>query len=383
MKIGFDISQTGITKAGCGYFADTLIRNLLKIDSDNEYLLYSVFGISFWDPEHSKNISRINKSNCTHLLDKLSYEESIALWSGSTAVNEKKLGEPDIIHANNFSCPKFTKARVVYTLYDLSFLDYPEFTSEENRWKCFNGVFDAALRADLIIAISNYSKQRFLQLFPHFPVERIRVVYLGSRFEEPITEKPFSNLNQNNFWLCVGTLEPRKNLRRTLRAYKHHLDIHLDPKPLVLAGAQGWLEDDIDQFIMNLGLTEYVCKLGYVDDPTLKWLYQNCWAFIYPSIYEGFGLPVLEAMNLGAAIITSNTTSLPEVGGDAVLYVNPIDEIDLTKAFGKMMDEQFRNSLKVNGRKRAENFSWVKNATQVLQSYHDVIKMPPRMYKNS
>lgn len=379
MKIGFDISQTGKAKAGCGYFADTLISNLINSDQDNEYLLYSTFGTRFWDPEHSKRTRRIKRNNCINLLNDLSHQESLSFWSEVKPINEERLGKPDIVHANNFSCPSFTNARVVYTLYDLSFLEYPEFTSEENRWQCFNGVFDAATKADFIIAISEYSRQRFLQIFPHFPEERTRTIYLGSRFEEMNNEKPVSSLTSNQFWLSVCTLEPRKNLRLTLKAYKQYIDLHCDPKPLVLAGGKGWLEDDIDEFIANLGLTQYVQKLGYVDDATLIWLYKNCWAFIYPSIYEGFGLPVLEAMSFGAPIITSNTTSLPEVGGDAVLYVDPTNEMELVKAFEKMREPDFRTCLRVKGQKRAAMFSWAKTAEQVLQLYKDTLTIDKKL----
>jgi glycosyltransferase involved in cell wall biosynthesis len=377
MKIGFDISQTGKNKAGCGYFAESLIKNLLEQDKDNTYFLYSAFGNTYWHPEHGKNTYRSRQNNCLHLLNKLSYQDSLLLWNDSN-IEEEKLGNPDVIHANNFSSPCLKKARLVYTLYDLSFIDYPEFTSEENRLKCFHGVFAASLYADFIIAISKYSRDRFLEIFPHFPSERTKVIYLGSRFEQAIAETAVSNLIPNNFWLTVCTLEPRKNLRRTIKAYKHYLETYSDSKPLVLAGGKGWLEDDLREFINNLGLSKQVYLLGYVDDSTLKWLYKNCWAFIYPSIYEGFGLPVLEAMSLGTAVITSNTTSLPEVGGDAVCYVEPTNLTELTETFAKLMDVQLRDRLKAKSHKQAEKFSWKKTATEVLEIYGEVLQMPSR-----
>lgn len=379
MKIGFDISQTGNNKAGCGYFAESIIHNILKKDDRNTYLLYSTFGNTYCDPKHGKSTYRSQKINGINLLDRLSPEETLELWNSSN-IDEIKLGNPDIIHANNFSCPTLNKARVVYTLYDLSFIDYPEFTSEENRYKCFNGVFDAALNADLIIAISEYSRNRFLQIFPHFPQERTKVIYLGSRFEEIIEEKRVSKLEPDGFWLSVCTLEPRKNLRRTLQAYKNYIDIHSDIKPLVLAGSKGWLEEDLEKFIESLGLSDRVYLTGYVEDPTLKWLYKNCWSFVYPSLYEGFGLPILEAMSLGAAIITSNTTSLPEVGGDAVYYVNPHNLSKLTEAFAKLMNPKLRDQLKTKSCKQATLFSWSKTADRVLQIYQEVLQMPSRKY---
>ncbi|MEO0967756.1 MAG: glycosyltransferase family 1 protein [Cyanobacteria bacterium J06639_18] len=300
-------------------------------------------------------------------------------WDNSQQIDETRLGNPHIVHANNFSCPRLNNARVIYTLYDVSFLDHPEFSSEANRWNCFSGVFEASLNADLIIAISNYSKKRFVEIFPHFPVERIKVVYLGSRFEEVGAEKSVSGLTPGEFLLCVGTLEPRKNLRTTLRAYRRYVDNYSDSKPLVLAGGQGWLEDDLNEFIENLGLSDRVHQLGYIDDSVLRWLYKNCWAFSYPSMYEGFGLPVLEAMSLGAPVITSNTTSLPEVGGDAVLYVNPENESELLDAFVKLRNSDLRAKLKEFGQNQAQIFGWSKTAFQVLSLYKEALEMPKRI----
>lgn len=376
MKIGFDVSQTGKNKAGCGHFAESLVRKLLEIDADNIYFLYSTFGNSYCDPEHEKTTYRSEKNNCIPLLGELSHRAALDYWNSAT-IDEEKLGYPDIVHANNFSCPRLSRAKIVYTLHDLSFIDRPEFTTEENRFKCFNGVFDSALYADFVIAVSEYSQDRFLKIFPHFPRERIRTIYLGSRFEGEIAERAVPNLTVNEFWLSVGTLEPRKNLRRTLQAYKSYAEIH-HGKPLVLAGGKGWLENDLEEFIQSLGLTEKVRLLGYVDDPTLKWLYKNCYSFVYPSIYEGFGLPVLEAMSLGAATIASNATSLPEVGGDALWYVNPTSVPELVRAFEKLADPMLRDRLQSQSRDRARTFSWTKTARQVLEIYAEVLEMKPR-----
>lgn len=378
MKIGFDVSQTGTLKAGCGYFADSLIRHLISKYPENDYLLYSTFGTSFWDPQHGKTTFSSKDKNSISLLNNFSYKQSFDLWNNSP-INEERIGNPDIVHSNNFSCPNLTKAKIIYTLYDLSFIDCPNFTSEENRVKCFNGVFDAAIYADFIISISEYSKLRFLEIFPHFPNERIYVTGLGSRFQQSDIEKEVPNLKPSNFWLSVCTVEPRKNLRRTLLAYRKYIDEEVQfPKPLVLAGGKGWLENDFDDYINNLGLKPYVQTLGYVDDPTLHWLYKNCWAFIYPSLYEGFGLPVLEAMSLGAAVITSNTTSLPEVGGDAVYYVDPNSEAEIAAAFKTLDNKDLVKELKNKSQKQSKEYSWDKTATMVNWIYKEALKLPKR-----
>jgi len=381
MKIGFDISQTGNNKAGCGYFADSLIQALTKLDRQNEYILYPHFGTSFWDPRGRYTTRKIDQSNVSRKLIGKDFHDSMAFWKNMPSDAEAQMGNPDIIHANNYSCPRGLKnARVVYTLYDVNFLEHPEWTTEQNRCVCFEGVFTASIYADFILAISCYSMEKFLEFFPHYPRERVRVVYLGNRFGDGNTSNSpgygLRELRPGKFWLAVGTLEPRKNLRRLLKAFAQYKKQAADKYPLVLAGGKGWLEDDLEEFIQGLGLSDDVRILGYVSDQELSWLYGNCFGFVYPSLYEGFGLPVLEAMKHGAAVITSNTTSLPEVAGDAAHYVNPLDEIDIAEALGKLeRDTDYRKMLKRKAIIQAEKFSWEKSAAEVFQLYDEVITM--------
>lgn len=383
MKIGFDVSQTGNNKAGCGYFADSLIQALTEVDCENEYILYPHFGTSFWDPKGRYTTRKIDQPNVSRKLIGKDFHDSMTFWKSLPPDAEERLGNPHIIHANNYSCPRGLKgARVLYTLHDLNFLEHPEWTTEQNRCVCFEGVFTASIYADFVIAVSRYTRNKFLEFFPHYPTERIQVVYESSRFSlasdkvKKAKGKRLQGLNPNQFWLAVGTLEPRKNLRRLLKAFALFQGQTTVQYPLVLAGGKGWLEDDLEEFIQELGLSEDVRVLGYVSDEELSWLYSNCFCFVYPSLYEGFGLPVLEAMEHGAAVVTSNTTSLPEVAGDAAHYVNPLDEIDIAEAFGKLeRDTDYREMLKRKAIIQAKKFSWEKSASEVLYIYREVISM--------
>lgn len=381
MKIGFDISQTGKNKAGCGYFADSLIRALVELDRKNEYILYPHFGTTFWDPEGEQGTRKIDFPHVSRKRIGRDFAGAMVFWSDLPPDAEKRLGNPDIIHCNNYFCPiGIDGAKMVYTLYDLNFLQYPELTTEENRFKCFRGVFDAGTCADFIISISQYSRKKFLETFPHYPGGRIQVVPLGSRFVggaiEGTQTQVLKSLEPGGFWLAVGTLEPRKNLRRLLKAFADYSDQSDAAYPLVLAGGQGWLEEDLEAFIKKLGLSSKVRILGYVSDPELIWLYSNCFSFVYPSLYEGFGLPVLEAMGLGAAVITSNVSSLPEVAGDAAHYVNPLDERDIAAAFAKLEHEiNYREILRKKALVQADGFSWKDAALEVLRIYEKVMSM--------
>lgn len=382
MKIGYDVSQTGNSKAGCGYFADSLIRFLVRLAPENEYMLYPHFGTSFWDPDIERTGVRIEAPNVSIKRIGRDFGGSMSFWAEPPDDAEERLGGPRIIHANNYSCPTGIKtARLVYTLYDLHFLEVPDLTTEENRSKCFEGVFSASIHADFVIAISSFSKDTFLKTFPHYPVDRMATVYLGSRFEGNPDgfgrSERNAGLHTDAFWLAVGTLEPRKNLRRLLRAFARYRTQGRLDYPLVLAGGSGWMEDDLDDFIRDLGLGESVRVLGYVTDEDLGWLYHNCYCFVYPSLYEGFGLPVLEAMSLGAPVITSKTTSLPEVGGDAAWYVDPYQEEELVQAFMKFeTDEGYRAEMRRSALNQAKKFSWEVSALKVLEIYRRVISMP-------
>ncbi|NIN67300.1 MAG: glycosyltransferase [Anaerolineae bacterium] len=377
MKIGFDVSQTGKNKAGCGYFADSLIEHLAEIDANNEYLLYPTFGSCYWDPDWPRSTRQVNRPNFSRGLGHVTFEAARLFWSSPPPGAETELGNPDIIHCNNFFCPSgIRKARLVYTLHDLVFLEHPEWTTEENRICCFSGVFNAGLYADRVIAVSQYTRCIFLEMFPHYPADRVVVIHEASRLSRQSgLAKPtgLPPLESERFWLNVSTFEPRKNHLRLLQAYSR-LKAHLGATfPLALAGAHGWLMDDFERRVEDMGLRRDVILLGYVDDVALQWLYQHCFAFLYPSLYEGFGLPVVEAMTLGAPVICSNSTSLPEIVGSAGLLVDPYDEDEILRAMLKLSrGEVTRQALREAGIRRANRFSWTRTAGEVLDVYQEV-----------
>lgn len=374
MRIGFDISQTGAGKAGCGYFADSLVQHLSDIDRENRYILYPTFGDFFWDPNWRKSTRRITSPVFSRGEGHASLENAQAFWTAPPNDMEERLGKPDIVHSNNFFCPRGLKtARLVYTLYDLSFLEHPEWHTEENRCGCFSGVFNASLYADLIISISESSRQHFLDVFPHFPPERIVVVHLASRFSpDPGLPRPpsLTSIEPERFWLSVGTIEPRKNHLRLLEAYAELKKMGKAAFPLVLAGGAGWLMRDFRAAMQRMKLENDVIMPGYLDNSALQWLYQNCYALVYPSLFEGFGLPVLEAMSLGAPVISSNTTSIPEIVADAGILANPLDTGEILAAMSKLhKDRSLRGSMRERGMQRARLFSWETAARKVLECY--------------
>ena len=388
MRIAFDITQTGKDKAGCGYFAYSLIRALAEIDLDNEYLLLNSFGEFIWDRKASPAACGIQRANFKpSLLRHAYYSAAQRFWHTPPLDLDTALGNPDIVHSNNFFCPfGLRRAHLVFTLYDLSFIEHPEWSTEANRRLCFDGVYHASLYADTILAISEYSRAHFLRTFPHYPAENVSVIYPASRYKRSADlqrpKKLPRQVSEGKFWLCVGTLEPRKNHLGLLRAYARHKAKFGKVLPLVHAGGPGWLMNDFKNHIRKLNLQNDVILLGYVDDTALQWLYQNCFAFIYPSLFEGFGMPVLEAMSLGAAVITSNTTSIPEIVGDAGILINPRVDDQIANAMDELAgDENRLIALGLAAAQRATFFSWERTAQQTLSLYRsEVTKLGTSTY---
>jgi glycosyltransferase involved in cell wall biosynthesis len=370
VRIGFDVSQTGHAKAGCGYFADSLIRALAAHQNAPEWLLYSNFGEDFWDPDHGRATTRLPEAQ--RFFENFTHREAQAFWGNPPADFEARLGSPHIVHANNFYCPRhLKKSKLVYTLHDLAVFALPDLTTEANRLVCANGLFNASLHADLVLANSHFTRAHFLKTFPHFPEEQIEVVHPASRFSPADGRgRPLRGLRAGSFWLAVGTLEPRKNWRLLLETYAGMRRAGQTDRMLVLAGSPGWLEEGLTEHIRSLGIEQAVVRTGYVNDAQLRWLYANCFAFVYPSLFEGFGMPVLEALSMGAAVVTSNSSSLPEVAGEASILVDPESQESLARAMLRMeTDPGWLARCRTAAPDQAAKFSWADSAARVLAHY--------------
>lgn len=378
MRIAYDITQTGKDKAGCGYFAYSLIRALAEVDQDNEYLLMNSFGPYYWDGKTSPKAIGIHQPNFKTGLQHAHHGEAQRFWSSPPSNLDEHLGKPDLVHANNFYCPTHLQnTHLIYTLYDLGFIEHPEWTTTANHSVCFEGAYNASLYADGILTISEYSRNHFLRAFPYYPAEKIRVIYPASRYirREPIKKPPTlpASVKLGQFWLCVGTLEPRKNHLGLLRAYAKHKARVGKALPLIYAGGTGWLMDDFKDQIRRLNLQDDIILLGYVDNKSLQWLYQNCFAFVYPSFFEGFGLPVLEAMSQGAAVIAFNTTSIPEIVGDAGILIDSAMDEQIAEVMDELAGDEHRLiSLRLAATQQAALFSWEHAAKETLELYSSI-----------
>ena len=382
MHIGFDISQTGSGKTGCGYFAHAMIKAMLELAPENRYSLYPSFGDFYLDPNMPLSNPYAGR-NVDYGARHDTREMAHKFWSGNDV--EASIGKPDVVHANNFWCPtNLVSSRLIYTFYDMGFVVDPAWTTETNRVGCFDGVFRSAIAADWVIAISEASRAHYLSVFPHFPEDRIRVIYPCSRFADATLEgkRPMAldNILAGEFWLSVGTVEPRKNQRRLAEAYAHYLALGGKPMPLVLAGGKGWLMEDFQKYLSELGISANIVMTGYVSDEELIWLYRNCYAHIYPSLFEGFGLPVLEGMQFGAPTLTSRSTSIPEVAGNAAILISPEDTLSWAEAMLRLsLNSEERHYLGMVAREQASRFNWKHSAALLLQLYEEALASSKRV----
>lgn len=365
MKIGFDISQTCESKSGTGFFADQMIRALAQIDKENEYTLFPWF--YDYRPSTLDKATKINQKNFKEKILKKFNDE------------EESIDRLDIIHSNNFRFPKDVSAKKIVTLYDVCFMDYPEYTTEANRLFCYKGTLDSMLFADKIITISQYTKNRLLHFFPFADDSKIEVVYCGNRdtlLKEKEDERIIGryNLVKDEYYLSVGTIEPRKNYGTLLKAYKLYKERNKEYRKLCIAGGYGWMQDNFKNDISELGLSDDVIVTGYVSEMELANLYRYCFAFVYPTWYEGFGLPVLEAMNFGKPVIASNVSSIPEITGHSALLVQPKCFEQMTECMERIeKDSEMFQQVKEKALERVSMFTWHKTATRMLKIYEEIL----------
>jgi glycosyltransferase involved in cell wall biosynthesis len=267
------------------------------------------------------------------------------------------------------------------SLYDISFIKYPQYSNSVVKTYA-RRVKQCLQWTDLIITISESSKNDIIK-YLHVPPDRIYVTPLASRYYpnylSPETREQLKlSVNYDfskPYILFVSTIEPRKNIKTIISAYNSLKQKYKIEHQLVLIGQKGWHHQPIFAAIEASPWKSQIHHLNYLSDELVALFYSQADVFVYPSHYEGFGLPVLEAMTLGAPVITSNTSSLPEVAGDAALFVNPDNPMDLVDAILQIIsDSNLRRELIEKGHERAKLFSWERTARETLKAYKSLVK---------
>ncbi len=385
LKVTVDVTPIDAKPSGVGLYVFNLIEALSRLESSESFELGLAYqpGLKNWlkgnldfpnNLKHYQNLYQIPVSvRVTNLfIDYLprlfpSYIESI-------------LGDTNIFHGTNYTVYPYQNIKKIISIYDLSFIKYPEYVDSvvqqyaKRLTKCLKWT-------NAVITISESSKQDIVN-YLNFPAEKIFVTPLASRYNAEFLDS--LNLGQKNqncnfdfskpYLLFVSTIEPRKNIQSIIKAFNWLKQNHKIDHQLVLIGRKGWKYAAIFEAIQRSPWKNEIHHLDYLSDELVALFYSKADVFVYPSHYEGFGLPVLEAMTLGAPVITSNTSSIPEVAGDAAMLIDPNDFMQIAEAILKVIsDRKLRQDLINKGKTRASLFSWENTAKKTLEAYRSVV----------
>ena len=354
---------------GIGRYAYHLVKSLTEIDHDNEYRLYANGGLF----NFRKRLPGFNARNFIPRHD----------WfcRGPAAV----VRDADVYHMPSpgpWEAPPGVPT--VVTVHDVIFKAFPQGHTPQTIEAGERQFADIKAKAAKIICCSRNTADD-LQSYLRVPREKITLVYQGidkgifhpiDAGERPAADQTLRSCGIDGpYLLSVGTIEPRKNLVNVLRAFHRLKAKERFNGKLVVVGMQGWLHSDVGKVVDQLALAAEVIFLGYVTDRVLRHLYNRAEVFVFPSFYEGFGFPIVEAFSCGAPVVTSNVSSCPEIAGDAALTVDPGSEVEIAGAVERLLhDAALRADLVRRGKRRAEDFDFRKTARQMLEIYKEVYR---------
>lgn len=359
MQIAFDGSRLAVgQRTGTESYTTELVRALAQHDRRNSYTLY-VNQIPAALPPLGTNW-------------RVRAVPSPRMWTHTRLGPTLLAAQPDVAFIPAHVLPLTPPRRSVVTIHDLGYEYYPEAHTRAQRLYLRLSTRWSARHASHIIAISEATK-RDLTRFTGIHADKITVVYHGvhPRFQ-PIDAAESATVAakyglMSEYLLFISTIQPRKNLVRLIDAYAWAVRSYPDLPPLALAGKQGWLATQIERRAAEMGIAKRVRFLGYVDDADLPALYSGATMYLLPSLYEGFGMTVLEAMACGTPVITSNVSSLPEVAGAAAILLDPTDTALLAQAIGGLWEDDARRAdLRERGLRWATGWTWQRCAAQTL-----------------
>lgn len=385
MRIGIDYTAAARQGAGIGRYTRELVSALLQLEQRHDYVIFAATGglpAGRWSREAERLRTARRQPLAIRTLP-VSDDWLARLWHRLHLPIPVELvtGALDLFYSADFTLPPVRgDTRTLLTVHDLSFVRRPSAFVPSLRQYLERVVPRSIERADVVLADSAHTRSDLIALFG-VPEDRVEVITPGvdSRFcPQPSPTSPAAadrlrrryGIGDEPYVLSVGTLQPRKNYVRLIQAFartRASEGAHgstAEPLHLLIAGGRGWLYEDI---LAEANKHDQVRVLGFVEDEDLPALYRGAALFAFPSLYEGFGLPVLEAMACGVPVVCSDASSLPEVAGDAALLVDPLDVEALTLAIDRALgDDQLRKTMIDRGLARAARLTWERSARQLL-----------------
>lgn len=364
-------TATGYRRAGIHHYIYQVLRHLPVIDG-TDYTIYTRL-TEGWERRQDTRI--VTTRLPTHGRGaRIAWEQ--AVWP----LQARRDGL-SLMHSMAFAMPRLAPCPVVVTIYDLSFIENPEAYPAAQRRYLENETAHSCQHAARLVAISESGRRDIHRIYG-VPLERIDVVTPGvSEAYEPLPASQVAAFRQRkelpqSFILHVGTLQPRKNIPTLLEAVAR---LSRPEVPLVLVGGKGWIYEDIFARVEALGLTGQVRFAGYVEDAELPLWYNAAAVLAFPSLYEGFGMPVADALACGTPVVAAATSSLPEAGGDVALYFEPRDANELTERLRQALDDPaVRHKARTAGPAHAARFSWARSGAELAAVYQRASAEPAR-----
>ena len=369
LRIGIDGTPLLGPRSGVGNYTGRLFGALLAANPDWECLFYSNRSLAPLEPPLAR---------AQHIYSRFSTRRTV--WMQCLLPGIIRRSRPDLCHFPNATAPLWLKAPFVITIHDASLFLYSHCHPRARLISIRLALPIVARRAAAVITVSRHARSDLIRILD-LPPEKVHVVYEAA----PAHFRPVCDVNDlerlrkkhrlpQQFLLYVGTIEPRKNLRRLVRAVRR-LRRYGFPHKLVMVGAAGWQIDALYREIEEQEMVDDVLFTGYVPDEDLPGLFSLATLFVFPSLYEGFGLPPVEAMACGAPVLSSNRSALPEICGDAAHLVDPEDEDALVDSLVALLsDGERRAEMTERGLQRAHSFSWERAAQETASVYESLVQ---------
>jgi len=373
-RIAIDYTPAYEQGGGIGRYVRELVTSLAEIDKETPYSLFiagagqlgdSPEGNFQWKP------TKISPKWFARIWHRLRMPIPIDLFTGQL----------NLFHATDFVLPPtLPTTKTILTVHDLSFIRVPDAASPRLRAYLNQVVPRSVKNANHILADSQATKEDIVEFYDT-PAEKITVLLSGvDKIFMPQADKSQIDsvrqkyqIGSKPYIFTIGTVQPRKNYSRLIQALARLRENKYDVQ-LVIAGGKGWLEDEMYQTIEETKLFDFVKLIGFADEVDLPTLYSDAMCFAFPSLYEGFGLPILESMACGTPVVTSNISSLPEVAGNDALLVDPYDVEELAYALERILtDTELRQKLVDGGLQRAKAFTWERSAIQLRSVYQQIL----------